>query len=159
MPVPPLPAVIQAEERQCTKILQNTHRTLKGTSVYKKLLDVPEPREDNINSELKVCNHHAWFQTQSSCKLIYYFIQYIVYVSPWTTFQAHKSFVALIPANFMHVFFCECVTCVLCVHNVLPLILFDRTLWVTPRLPLLEWESKSWCHLLIRLKKKFPQWF
>lgn len=31
LPVPPLPAVIQVEERQCTKILQNTHRTFKGT--------------------------------------------------------------------------------------------------------------------------------
>lgn len=30
MPVSPLPAVIQAEERQRTEILQNTHRTLKG---------------------------------------------------------------------------------------------------------------------------------
>lgn len=38
MPVSPLPAVIQAEERQCTKILQNTHRTLEGTSVGQKLI-------------------------------------------------------------------------------------------------------------------------
>lgn len=30
----------------------------------------------------------------------------------------------------------------LCVHNVL-LISFARTLWATPKLPLLEWESKS----------------
>lgn len=95
MPVTPLPAVIQAEERQCTKILQNTHWTLKGTFV-----------------SVKLESRFAWqtFKTER------------------TQYTLHVCIFYLLPVH---------------VHNVLPLILFDRILWVTPRLPLLEWESKS----------------
>lgn len=101
MPVPPLPAVVQAEERQCTKILQNTHWTLKGTYVSQKLTS---------------CFSWQTFKTTG------------------TQYKFHESSYPL------------------WMRNLLPLILFDRILWVTPRLPLLEWESKSYPPFARRLK-------
>lgn len=51
------------------------------------------------NAELKVLRPYARFQAQRSFKSVLYLIQYVVHVSSWTTFQAHKSFLLLILAN------------------------------------------------------------